>query len=372
VASILDISRITGISKSTVQRVLSGTGSFSEDVAERVRAAARELGYRPNSLARAMKTKRTHVIGVIVYRKHMPIISHPFYGPVLDSIASELKKHGYGILLIPDSDINADSGDWLMEHQVDGMVLISYITESLIRYFRDLAIPFVLINNSEMVDDVSYVVNDDYQGAYDATSYLVEQGYRKIAFVAGPTLHRSYRLRLQGYQDALAKHGRKLGDQALEEPGLSHSDRKDGDNKDSPTAAGPKDSGLIQSSEYVYSGDSVLETGSEAAAQFLALGDARPDAVLASNDMMAIGVLRAFYARGIRIPEDIAVMGFDDIEYARLATPALSTVRVDKASMGELAVQKLMTMLNHQENNPERIVLPSKLIIRESALRHHD
>jgi DNA-binding LacI/PurR family transcriptional regulator len=359
VASILDISRITGISKSTVQRVLSGTGSFSEDVAERVRAAARELGYRPNSLARAMKTKRTHVIGVIVYRKHMPIISHPFYGPVLDSIASELKKHGYGILLIPDSDINADSGDWLMEHQVDGMVLISYITESLIRYFRDLAIPFVLINNSEMVDDVSYVVNDDYQGAYDATSYLVEQGYKRIAFVAGPTLHRSYRLRLQGYLDALAKHGRDLGDQALEEPGLSHSDRN-------------KDGGLIQSSEYVYSGDSVLETGSEAAAQFLALGDARPDAVLASNDMMAIGVLRAFYARGIRIPEDIAVMGFDDIEYARLATPALSTVRIDKASMGELAVQKLMTMLNHQENNPERIVLPSKLIIRESTSRHHD
>lgn len=329
-ASILDISRITGISKSTVQRVLSGKGSFSEEMAEKVRATARQLNYRPNSLARAMKTKKTNMIGVIVYRKHMPIISHPFYGPILDSIASELKKHGYGILLIPDSEINSNSGDWLIEHQVDGMVLISYITEQLITYFRDLGIPFVLVNNSEMVNGVNYIINDDYQGAYDATCHLLQQGYRRIAFVSGPTLHRSYKLRLQGFLDSLSKHG------------------------------------LQPSFGYIHSGDSVLETGAAAAVQFLSL-DMPPDAIFASNDMMAIGVLKEFYARGIHVPQDIALIGFDDIEYARLTTPALTTVHVDKGTMGTTAVQKLMAMLERNEHSTEGIVLTPKLVVREST-----
>jgi DNA-binding LacI/PurR family transcriptional regulator len=332
VASILDISRITGVSKSTVQRVLSGKGSFSKDVAEKVWNAARELNYRPNGLARAMKTKQTNMIGVIVYQKHMPIISHPFYGPILDSVAGELKKHGYGILLVPDSEVTNRSGDWLIEHRVDGMVLLSQITKNLINYFKNLSIPFVLVNNSEMMDGVNYIVNDDYQGAYDAAHHLIQQGYRRIAFVSGPTLHRSYRLRLQGFLDALSDHG------------------------------------MEASSDYIHSGDSLLQTGSEAAKRFIAM-EARPDAIFTSNDMMAIGVLKELFARGIVVPRDIALVGFDDIDYARLTTPALTTVRVDKGTMGRIAVEKLISMLKHNQMTAEGIVLTPKLIVRESSVQ---
>lgn len=326
-ASIFDISRITGVSKSTVQRVLSGTGSYSADVAQKVLDTARELHYRPNGLARAMKTKQTKMIGVIVYRKHMPIISHPFYGQVLDSIASELQQHGYGILLIPDSEVSIDSGDWLMEHQVDGMVLLSQITTNLINYFKGLDIPFVLINNSEMVDGVNYIVNDDFRGSYEATEHLIRGGHQRIAFVSGPTGHRSYRLRLEGFRAGLADFRRGF-----------HSD-------------------------YIYSGDSRLETGTEAAKRFLAM-KARPDAIFASNDMMAIGVLRELSAHAVSVPQDMSLVGFDDIDYASLTIPALTTVQVDKGAMGRLAVEKLIGMLNHDGSTPKGIVLPSRLMVR--------
>lgn len=331
-ASIFDISRIAGVSKSTVSRVLSGTGSFSEDVAQKVWEVAAQLHYRPNHLARAMKTKQTQIIGVVVYRKHMPIISHPFYAPILDSIAHELKNHRYGILLIPDSDVSIDSGEWLMKHQVDGLVLLSQITRDLIDYFKGSSIPFVLVNNSDLVNDVNSVVNDDYQGALVATEHLLDQGYQRIAVIAGPAHHRSYRLRLQGFRDALAQRG------------------------------------LTVLPEHIHSGDSQLETGTAAARCFITQS-MRPQAIFACNDMMAIGALRELYAHHIQVPRDMALVGFDDIDYARLTTPALTTVRVDKGEMGRIAVRKLLAMLHNDADPPTGIVLAPKLIVRESSRR---
>jgi DNA-binding LacI/PurR family transcriptional regulator len=329
-ASIFDISRITGISKSTVQRVLSGTGSFSEDVAKRVWDTARQLNYQPNGLARAIKTKQSNVIGVIIYRNHMPIISHPFYGPILDSVASELKKHGYGILLLPDSEVTLASGKWLVERRVDGLVLLSQITRDIIDYFKNVSIPFVLVNNSEMVDGVNYIVNDDYQGAYDAACHLIRLGYRRIAYVSGPVKHRSYRLRMQGFQAALREHG------------------------------------LGISQDHIFEGNPVLETGCEAAKQFLSI-QPRPDAIFASNDMMAIGVLKEISHTSLRVPNDIALVGFDDIEYSKFTTPELTTVHVDKAAMGRIAAEKLISILTHNHLPPEAIILPTNLVIRESS-----
>ncbi|MDR3587405.1 MAG: LacI family DNA-binding transcriptional regulator [Desulfosporosinus sp.] len=329
-ATIKDIAKVVGVSKSTVSRVVSGHGSCKPDTKAKILKAMREMNYTPNHHARAMVTKKTGIIGVIIYRKHMPIISHPYYGAILDAIATETRKAGYSIMIMTDDEATMDVGDQFIRHRVDGLILLSRVTEELINYYQQTSIPFVLINNTAIVKGTTYIVNDDYQGAYDAAIHLISKGYKTIAYISGPLEHRSYRLRWEGFQAALQDHG------AAVKMGLT------------------------------YIGDSGVETGITGAASILQTND-KPDAVFASNDMIAIGALQVFHSLGLQVPRDIAVMGFDDIYFSQYTTPALTTVAVDKKQMGTLAVQKLLTMLESQRTENESIILPPRVIARDST-----
>lgn len=328
-ATIIDIAKLTGVSKSTVSRVISGQNCKPE-TKEKIFNAVKQMNYTPNRLARAMVTKRTGIIGVIIYRKHMPIISHPFYGIILDAIAAETKKAGYSILIMADDEATMDAGDQFLQHRVDGLILLSRITEELICYYKHTSIPFVLVNNTAIVEGTTYIVNDDYKGAYEAAAYLKSKGYSNIAYISGPLENRSYRLRWEGFQAALHNHG------------------------------------MVIKQNHIYFGDSVVETGISGAAQLLQTADP-PDAVFASNDMIAIGALQVFVSRGMHIPKDIAVMGFDDIDFSKYTTPPLTTVSVDKKQMGTLAVSKLLALPDRQLHENESIILPAKVICRSST-----
>ncbi|WP_339194427.1 LacI family DNA-binding transcriptional regulator [Aeribacillus sp. FSL W8-0870] len=328
--TIIDIAKAAGVSKSTVSRVLSGNGSCKKETKEKVLKVAKELNYKPNRLARAMVTKKSGIIGVIIYRKHMPIIAHPFYGPILDAIVTETKKAGYSILILADDEVTGEASIELLEHQIDGAILLSRVPEQLITIFQEQNIPFVLVNNTNMVKNSNYIVNDDYLGAYDAAMHLLSKHYTKIAYISGPLEHRSYRLRWEGFQAALSAKGYEI----------KHYHRAIGDSK--------------------------METGMEYAYKFMQLEE-RPDAIFASNDMMAIGAMQTIHFMGMKIPDDVALMGFDDIEFAKLTFPALTTVRVDKKKMGGLAVSKLFALLNGEDFGMKKTILPSEVIVRKST-----
>ncbi|MCD5406223.1 MAG: LacI family transcriptional regulator [Desulfotomaculum sp.] len=328
--TIVDIAKKAGVSKSTVSRVLSGKGSCKQVTKDKVLVTAKELNYRPNRLAQAMITKKTGIIGLIIYRKHMPVIAHPFYGPILDVIATETKKADYSLLMMADNEVGFCPSDCFFQYRVDGLILLSRVPAELVGEIQQAGRPFVLINNTAIIEDANYIVNDDYLGAYDATMYLLNKGYRKIAYISGPLEHRSYRLRWQGFQDALTYKGHEI------QP------------------------------HHHYIGDLGLETGMAGVYHFLQK-DSRPDAIFASNDMMAIGALKILHSLQINVPEDLAVMGFDDIEFAKWMTPALTTVRVDKKAMGRVAVKKLLDILNGKTVKNDRVVLAPKIIFRQST-----
>lgn len=327
--TIIDIAKKAGVSKSTVSRVLTGQ-SKRGDTIEKVYKAAKELNYMPNRMAQAMITKRTGIIGVIIYRKHMPIISHPFYGSILDAIASEIKRFGYSIIIIADDELTSSTSEQLMGYQVDGLILMSRVTKELIQSIQVSGVPFVLINNSVICENTTYVVNDDYLGGYDAALHLIDKGYSNIAYISGPLEHRSYRLRWEGFQAALAVKNVEL------DPYLR------------------------------YIGDSTIDTGIEGVSRFLQQKN-KPDAIFSSNDMMAIGAMQMLHSMNLSIPEDVAVIGFDDIPFASLTFPPLTTIKVDKERMGKIAIKKLVGMIEGKVNNPGKTILPPQLIVREST-----
>jgi DNA-binding LacI/PurR family transcriptional regulator len=328
--TIHDIAKLAGVSKSTVSRALSDSGLVSEKTRQKVLKSAELLNYKPNAIARAMVTKKTGNIGFVIYQKHKPVISHPFYSHILESIVDETNSIGYNLFISSDQDIRISSGEILMQKKVDGVILASRVDKKIVVNFRKQGIPVVVINNIVDLDDVFCIVNDDFNGAMEAVEYLIGKGHRKIGILCGPLEHISYSQRYNGYINALKKYEINLDYQ------------------------------LIKIT------DSTLQHGYDAMEAILAVGNI-PTAVFCTNDMMAIGAMKAIKHAGYRIPEDIAVAGFDDIEFSSLVEPALTTVFSDKTAIGKTAVEKLKRMIDNQPVDEFIVKQETKLVIREST-----
>lgn len=329
--TIKDVARLAGVSKSTASRVLSDSGRYSQEAKEKVLQAAKQLNYASNAIARAMVTKRTGNIGFLIYHKHKPVLSHPFYSPILSSVVETATVNNYGILVFTDHDVQRCINNF-REQRVDGVILASRINHDTLNRFQSAGIPVVLVNHSIDVENTSYVINDDYGGAYDAVYYLLKRGHRKIGLVCGPYEHQSYKQRYTAYKEALKNYGIAF-DESL-----------------------------------VFFTDSRIEGGKQGVRYFLEQSRL-PSAIFATNDMMAIGVIKELKANGIHVPDDVAVIGFDDIEFASLYEPALTTVKVNKKLIGELAVHQLLRQINGAPQNAdiEETILPTTLVVRESA-----
>ncbi len=328
--TIKDVAKLAGVSKSTVSRVLTNSDNCSERARQKVLEAAEKLNYKPNALARAMITKKTGNIGLIIYQKHKPILSHPFYAPIVEAIVDTSRKKGYSLFIASDQDINASSAELLLEKRVDGIIFASFIDPSIVLKYKNLGVPLVLLNNSVDIEGISYVTCDNYLGAYKAVNYLVQKGHTYIGFLCGPLQHRSYTERYKGYVAAL------------------------------------EDNGIKVQEDLIRIGESTLSDGNRLMNQLLH-STRIPTAVFASNDMMAIGAIKAIKKKNLNIPRDIGVIGFDDIEFGILIEPALSTVHVDKTKMGELAVELLIDEINKNTSTSKKNIIPTEVIIRESS-----
>ena len=327
--TINDIAAKTGISKSTVSRVIVGKGSVSEKSRQKVLKAMEEMQYSPNAVARSMVTKRTGNIAFITSQNHTPAVSHPFYSRILDGVLGEVNRMNYNLIIGSENDIK-DSSSVIFQKRMDGVILASNVRPQIVDMFRQHEIPIVFVNNLSDAQDVVCVMSDDYGGASAAMDYLISKGHRRIAFICGYPDHSSYIQRHKAYMNAMKRSGIDVDDKIVRFCGHRTED------------------GRIAMSKLLF------ETRDFSA-------------VFASNDFIAVGIIKALKAAGCRIPEDVAVVGFDDLDMAQIVDPELTTIQTDKESIGVNAVECLCAMME-KKAVPERVrILKTKLIIRQST-----
>lgn len=333
--SLRELAQLAGVSKSTASRVISGSGYASPEVRERVLRAAESLSYKPSAVARAMVTKRTNNIGVIVFREKPPIVSHPLYGTIIDGIMQASEARGYSIFLKTDKEMSLRSTDYMLEQRVDGLILVSRLRKNVIDYVKKFNIPYVMVNGSTEDPDVIHLVSNDEAGGGRAADYLYGLGHRRFFVIAGPGEHRSHSLRLQGFT------------RRLEQLGVGSS---------------------TDEVSIVPSPESSFDYGFRLMARhYDAFRQGGYTALFMTNDMLALGAMKYLLDRGVRIPGEVAVMGYDNIELGSMYSPGLSTVSVDASGIGRDAVEMLDKLIQGESGLPRLIEYESEVIARQST-----
>lgn len=334
-----DIGTAAGVSATTVSHVLNNTRPVNAETAARVRQAAKELGYRPNSLARSLRRKESLTIGLIV-----PDIANPFFAEVSRGLEDASFRAGYTVILGNaggDPEHLRRYVNVLASKRVDGIVIApGTMQPGVIGDFGDSDIPLVLVDRDVPGLDSDTVLADYPSGGRQVVDLLISLGHRRIACVAAPAVSRSTSpSRLHGYRSAMQEAG-------LDDPALCLLI------DDLP--------GAPPATEF--------EAGFRATAQLLA-SDSRPTAVFLTNDLMAVGALRAAADAGLAVPDDLSIVGFDDVEPSRYASPPLTTVSQPRLAMGELAAELIIDRMQHRHRNPTRRVLEVSLVVRQSTGR---
>ncbi len=336
--TIEDVARRAGVCKKTVSLVLNQSGFVSEPLTQRVKAAIQDLGYRPNSVARSLRSQRTETIGVLI-----TTIVSPFYPPVIHTIERCLATAGLSILFANsgENEITEAALISLMRHKrVDGLLVVPYSSSNLPRLeeMQQEGIPVVTMHTDFAAGRLDCVAWDDYGGAKEATRHLIANGCRRIAILTSPSLVVGPRLR--GYEDAL----REAKLEPCPELNLT-------------TGAAEQGASVAQGCEAVLAALSSPNP---------------PDAIfVASSSYMTIGVLDGVRIAGKRIPEDVAIVAYDDFPWTDHLTPPLSVVSRDSTSLGSKATELLLRRLRDRSSiaQPETIRLPTSLVMRASSLR---
>lgn len=329
--NIKKVAEYAGVSTSTVSRVLSGKSYVNDQTRQRVLRAVQELGYSPNAIAKSLKVGRTNTIALMV-----PSIQNQMFPIVARGVEDTARRNGFTVVLCntyEDMEVEKDYINKLRNRWIDGFIVSSMLPNSHhIRQLKAEGFPIVL--TSRYYDDsIDAVVIDNYRAAYDAVCYLIKTGHKRIAVAMGRRELSIYQKRLEGYLDALKAYNI------------------------------PVDEGLIVdetngTNSFYYLTQNLIKRG------------VMPDAIFATSDPKAIVVIRAIKDMGLRIPEDISVLGFDNIEISALIDPPLSTVSQPFYEMGVLAAKKLINMIRNKDKEPAAPVIDimnTDLIIRKST-----
>jgi DNA-binding LacI/PurR family transcriptional regulator len=326
-----ELARQLNVSIATVSRALNDQPGVSPDVRERILRLAKELGYSPDIRARSLATSVTHTVAFVVHDNHSAA-EDPFYPVIMAGAEAYLSQYNYHILLTTvDEQVIAHPRDFSVVNQkrVDGLILAGPdLSASFILSLVAADIPLVLVDNCLSQTSVDCVLNDDEGGAYAATQRLLEYGHRRIVFLSGPQHWVSNRERMRGWQ------------RAMEEVNLEASS--------------------------VHGAETTIDSGRNMMGQAL---DRWPDltAVCAVNDAVAIGAIRTAARAGRQTPRDLSVVGFDDISWAAMNEPPLSTVHVFKRHMGELAARRLLYNIRNPGAPPAKTVVSTELVLRDSC-----
>jgi len=330
-ANIKDVAKTAGVSISTVSHVINETRFVSDELRERVCHAMQELNYHPNAMARSLRLGETKIIGLII-----PDNSNLFFAEVARTIEDIGYKNGYSVILCnSDGDMEKEAAyiNMLITKQVDGVILISAGSqqEHLLE-LREFGIPFVVSDRDISPALADLVLVNNEQGGYDATHYLIGLGHRNIACITGPSDVTPSADRVYGYRRAL------------------------------------NETGIPIRNDYIIPGDFRYQSGEHAMTKLLQL-DNRPTAVFVCNDVMAMGALRALRKANLRVPDDISIIGFDDIFLASAITPALTTIAQPIMELATLSAGLLISQAQDENasNETRRIVLNTQLIIRDSC-----
>jgi len=337
-----DIATTVGVAPMTVSRVLNNNGYVSKETRNRVLNVAKEMNYRRNGLARSLKRQRTDTIGLV-----LGDISNP-YSAELARAARQAATAGNYNLFICISEHSAEEDiaafESLTSHSVDGIIVATRANDAGDEYLRSIVennVPVVVIGRDFHHEKIDYIAADNFHGGFEATQHLIDLGHRRIGFI-GATLESGAKLkRLQGYLNALEKHDIEVDERLVT------------GRKEARTGV---------------PGYSTEEIGYEGMKRLLSLPN-RPTAVFARNDFTAIGAMTAVKEAGLRIPQDVAIIGFDDIPLAVHMSPSLSTVRQPMRLQGQLAAELLLRRIESDQNSlREEKILNCELIIRQSTV----
>lgn len=328
--TILDVAKLCGYSKATVSRAFASPEQVSDKTREKVYAAARALNYTPDAIARAMVRGRTDNIGFVIYEKQYPVVLNPFYSPIFESVLQTCARHGYSLFISSDRDLHLPNGQTCVKKQMDGVILAGHSDMQTVLDLQQQNMPVVLLNNALDLDHLLCVTTDQYGGAVLAMRHLAERGHRRIGLIAGNFSPHVYMARYNGYCDVLREIGQ------------------------------PIDFRLVQSIE------PTVEAAIACTSLMLSLSD-RPTALFCTNDTIAIGAMKAVLRAGLRIPEDIAIVGYDDSENSRLVEPELTTVHIDKVAMGRIAAERLIAQIEQGPADKQVIQTDVRLIVRQTT-----
>jgi LacI family transcriptional regulator len=331
VPTMREVADVAGVSTATVSHVINGTRTVSGPLAARVMSAMEQLDYRPDVIARSLRKGKTRTIGIM-----MPSVSIPFYAHVAEGIETAADARGYNVILCNtgwslEGDIHYL--DNLLDRRVDGIVCISLsVSADHLEPVFKRNTPIITFERSVAGVEVDAVEIDNFQGAYMATSHLVELGHKRIGAIAGLPNSGITDSRVEGFRRA------------------------------------QEDNGVAYDPDLVFSGDYSAESGIRHANSLLDTSD-RPTAIFAFNDLMAIGAIEAVFRRGLRVPDDVAVIGFDGIDLAKHTWPPLSTVVQPIDRMSSIAIRMLLGRINDDTPTPARVeTVTPKLIVRESTI----
>jgi len=327
-----DVARAAGVAKSTVSRALSDSPRLREETKSRIRAIVADLNYEPNYIARSLTQRRTHSIGVI-----LEDILNPFFTEVAKGIEIVLKKHGYIMLLTSSGFVSEEEEELtrtLLRNKVDGVLITPVDSDSpSIRMLKGRRVPFFIMNGKSGDPDVSWVDSDNLEGGRLAAEYLLKLGHRRFLNLSSQSLQ-GCRDRFEGFRQAIEARGLRLEDQLILGDAESRQD------------------------------------GHDLMTRFLSDrgAGALPPALVAVNDAVAIGAMESLLEHGVRIPEDVSVIGYDDIYLAGLLRVPLTTVHQSKFKMGEIAASGLIDRLSRSDGGQgHHFLIKPRLVVRGSC-----
>jgi LacI family repressor for deo operon, udp, cdd, tsx, nupC, and nupG len=327
-ATILDVARKVGVSKSTVSRVLTNSGRVDFETKQRVLAAIKELGYQPSRAAQTLRNKKTKLIAVLV-----PRISNHFFARLIQGMEYEAVKHGYQIMLCNtenDAEKELQYLKMLENYQVDGIVLTAFRNPiEAIQPFTSFG-PIILVEEYTKDNLFPTVTINHQKAAYQATKHLIKLGHQQIGMVNGPEESIITRDREKGFRQALETYRIPIQE------------------------------------EWICFGSFGIQQG-KGYIQRLLNNDFYPTAVFAGNDELAVGVIQEAKQQGLDVPQDLAVVGFDDQDIATIIEPNLTTIKQPIEQLGEKAMSLLIDTLHGNKNISKKMILETKLIIRESC-----
>ncbi|WP_226527142.1 LacI family DNA-binding transcriptional regulator [Metabacillus niabensis] len=326
-----DVAKLANVSPATVSRVLSNPDLVSKETREKVMEVINKVNYKPHIVARQFRTKETKIILVVV-----PDITSAFFSKVLRGIEHVAVQNGYQVILGDtenDTEREQEYINLLLQKQADGMVLLTARQDKT--QLEEIAEHFPMVLACEYMDglNVPTVSIDNISSARKATEHLIQQGHTKIAHITGPINVILSRDRLRGFQQAMMSHDLEID------------------------------------SAYIQEGDFTFESGYHQMLKLLAL-ETPPSAVFAFNDEMAMGAIKAVKDSYLSVPEDVAIVGFDNIKMSSVIEPNLTTINQPKYEIGKKAMELLLKLINGESLQKKKFVMKDELIIRESSVKN--